>query len=378
MTIGGASTAVSGILTEVRVGASPKGEGLLVLTLEPNIAGLARGSGFSVHQGMSAPDLVAEFVASAGVPIEDRTSVPYRVLEFQARYGESLLTFASRLLEGEGIHYHFEGDTTVLADTNTDFPPAGPALTYAGDGGPGTLGRFGLGRALVPTRATVRGFNFLTPDQLIQGSAGGPGDSETYVFSSAVTSLNAAQRDANRRLEGATAEGRRHAGASGLPTPRAGSVITVVDTLGGAFNGSYLVTAARHVGISDARGGCFSFGNEFSAIPSAIPFRPPRVTPVPNVGGPVSAVVTGPAGSTVHTDQHGRVKLSFRFDRDSQNDENSSAWVRVGVPAGHTGEPFVPLVGSEALVAFIEGDPSQPIVIGSLNNPEDPPPSPTP
>jgi type VI secretion system secreted protein VgrG len=96
---------------------------------------------------------------------------------------------------------------------------------------------------------------------------------------------------------------------------------------------------------------------------------------VPNVGGTVSAVVTGPPGTTIYRDVNSRVKIQFRFDRESQQThEESIAWIRVNVPAGRTGELFVPRVGSEVLLGFIEGDPSQPVVIGSLNNPVDTPP----
>ena len=376
MSVGGVGSSVAGIVTEARVGASPQGQGLIVLALEPALARLARGSGFSVHQQVSRPEIVQEILSDAGVAAEFNFAGAHPQVDFQARYGESALAFVARLMEEEGIHYHFEDDTAVFADTNAVFPPAGPPLTYAGDGAPGTLvlSRFARGRGFVPTQATVRGFNFLTPGLLIEGSAGAPGSGEIYVFSSAVTSSLDASRQAARRLQGATAEGQGHVGASGIPTPRAGRVLTVADTLGGTFGGDYVVTGARHLGLRDAQGQCFSYANEFSAIPSVTPFRPPRVTPVPSVGGPLSAVVTGPPGSKVFRDEHGRVKVQFHWDRTGTNNENSSAWIRVAVPAGRTGEAFVPRVGSEVLVSFFEGDPSQPVIAGSLNNPLDPPP----
>jgi len=350
-----------------------------VVTLEPSVSQLARGSGFSVHQDSSTPDVVSDLLSQAGVPHQMVLAGSYSPFEFQVRYGESLLGFLSRLLEREGIHYHFAADgRMVLGDTNDAFQPSGTPLIYAGDGGSGALAltRFARGSGSVATLATVRGFDFLRPSFLVEGAAGTPGGAEVYVFSSAVTDVGTAQKEARALLEAAAVEGQRHVGSSGVPALRAGRLLTVVDTVGGGLGGSYLLTSVRHVALRDGQGSCFSYGNEFSAIPGSTPFRPARSTPVPNVGGVLSAVVSGAPGSTVERDAYGRVRVQFRFDREGRSDERSSAWIRVGVPPGRTNEAFAPRVGSEVLVAFVEGDPSQPVVIGSLNNPSDMPPWP--
>ena len=213
-----------------------------------------------------------------------------------------------------------------MGDSNAVFPPASATLAYAGDGAPGTLalGRFARGSNDAATLATVRGFNFLQPGLTIQGQAGVTGGVEIYAFSSAVTAIDTAHRQAGDLLEAIGAMAQRHVGASGVAALRAGRVLSVT----GALGGSYLLTSVRHVALRNAQGDGFSYGNEFSAIPLSTPFRPMRSTPIPNVGGTLSAVVTGPAGSTVYRDQHGRLKVQFRFDRDGAFNEHSSAWVR--------------------------------------------------
>jgi type VI secretion system secreted protein VgrG len=379
VSVPGASVSVLGLVTEARVGATPQGYGMVVATLEPNLAPLSRGSGYSVHQGLSAPDLVSKILDSAGITPQVVLKGHYPPLEFQVRYGESLLGFVGRLLEREGIHYHFAADgTIVLADTNDAFPAADTPLTYAGDGASGGLAltRFARGTGDVPTLATVRGFDFLRPSLLIEGVAGTPGGAEAFVFSSAVTSVDVARQQAQGLLEAAAVGGQLHVGASGVPALRAGRRLTVTDTAGGGLGGSYVVTSVRHVALREGQGKCFSYGNEFSAIPASTQFRPARSTPVPSVGGALPAVVAGPPGSAVYRDQYGRIKVQFRFDREGQSDENSSAWISVSVPSGRTNELFVPEVGDEVLVAFVEGDPSQPVVLGSLYNSTHPPPVP--
>jgi type VI secretion system secreted protein VgrG len=230
---------------------------------------------------------------------------------------------------------------------------------------------FARGAALVPTRVTVRGFNFENPPSNVQSSAGPTGGIDVSVFTSAVTALQDAVRQAQHRLERAALEGQFHTGASGVPAPRAGRLLTVSDALGGGLGGSYLVTSARHLALRDAQGTCFAYANEFRAIPASLPFRPARITPFPRLVGPVTAVVTGggPGGTTL--DEFGRTKVTFRF---AETINFVSVWARVAIPPGRTGELFAPAIGSEVLVDFMEGDPNQPVVIGSLYNNTDQPP----
>ena len=376
ISVGGVGTSVSGIVTEARAGALPDGHGMLLVTVEPALTRLALDSGFSVHQGETVQDTVQDIMESVGIFFLFQHSAGHEPLDFEVQYDESPLAFVSRLMEEEGFHYHDEDGTLVIADSNAAFTPAGPPLTYAGDGaiGPLTLGRFEKTQRLRPGLATVAGYDFERPTLLIRGSAGVAGSGELYSFDHAVTRATDAQRQAQLRLEGALAEAQRHVGASGVPTLRAGRLVTINDATGGAFGGTYVVTAVRHVLVRDAMGGCFSYANEFTCIPSATPFRPPRATPVPNVGGVLSAVVTGPTGEEVFVDRWGRIKVKFLFDRAPGSDQNSSAWIRVSNPLGRLGEVFLPEVGDEVLVAFVQGDPSRPVVIGTLFNGAHPPP----
>jgi type VI secretion system secreted protein VgrG len=135
------------------------------------------------------------------------------------------------------------------------------------------------------------------------------------------------------------------------------------------------VTEVRHAFVR-SEDGCLGYGNAFEAVPEGTPYRPPLRTPNPRVHGVHTAVVTGPAGSPVHTDQWGRVKVQFHWDRHGGMDENSSAWIRVALPAGRLDDPalYRPEVGDDVLVGFEHGDPAQPYVLGALYNGEHPPP----
>lgn len=159
---------------------------------------------------------------------------------------------------------------------------------------------------------------------------------------------------------------------------------------------------------------CILYGNRFTALPSAVPFRPALLTPIPRIDGVLTAVVTGISGEKYFVDEHGRIKIKFPF-LDVPADENASGWVRVATPPGKLNEGYlqqvdansapdyevpvfstqamnvigafggsgvggvrvashIPRVGTEVLVTFVRGDPSQPLVVGSLYNGIDRPP----
>jgi type VI secretion system secreted protein VgrG len=141
-------------------------------------------------------------------------------------------------------------------------------------------------------------------------------------------------------------------------------------------DGEYLLADVTHVaslggGYRSGGPGVFTYQNAFGCVPTGAPFRrSPRATPKPVVQGCQTATVVGPKGSEIFTDKYGRVKVKFHWDRDERRDADSSCWVRVAqVWAGNRwGAYFWPRIGQEVVVAFLEGDPDQPIIVGSVYN----------
>ncbi|MBN2035041.1 MAG: type VI secretion system tip protein VgrG, partial [Deltaproteobacteria bacterium] len=114
----------------------------------------------------------------------------------------------------------------------------------------------------------------------------------------------------------------------------------------------------------------------FVAIPSSVTFRPERNTPKPVVEGVQTAIVVGPSGEEIYTDEFARVKVKFHWDRVEGADETSSCWIRVSqLWAGvNWGAMFIPRIGQEVIIDFIEGDPDRPIITGRVYNQENMPP----
>jgi len=145
-------------------------------------------------------------------------------------------------------------------------------------------------------------------------------------------------------------------------------------------NGKFVLTSVVHdakqpVSVDD-REKEFNYANWFTCIPSSLPFRPSRLTPVPSVRGVQTATVVGPAGEEIFPDKYGRVKVQFHWDREGSDDVNSSCWVRVATFWAGTqwGAVHIPRIGQEVIVDFLESDVNQPIVVGSVYNADMMPP----
>lgn len=145
-------------------------------------------------------------------------------------------------------------------------------------------------------------------------------------------------------------------------------------------NGEYLLVSVNHSSRLSANyrsgDGEFFYQNTFTCIPYAVPFRPLMLTPKPVVQGTQTAVVVGPAGEEIFVDKYGRVKVQFHWDRQGQSNADSSCWIRVAqnMAGSKWGAAFWPRIGQEVIVDFLEGDPDQPIIIGTVFNASEMPP----
>ena len=163
-----------------------------------------------------------------------------------------------------------------------------------------------------------------------------------------------------------------------LPRARAGPRLRPV----GHFDadGALLLTGVQHA--SSQPDGCGrrrrlpSTRTRCACIPATLPFRPPRATPQPVVGGAADRGRRRPGRRELFIDRFGRVKVQFHWDREGRSDEHSSCWIRVAQPVGGSGAARSGSreVGDEVLVAFEQGDPDRPYVVGRLFDGDDRPP----
>jgi type VI secretion system secreted protein VgrG len=182
------------------------------------------------------------------------------------------------------------------------------------------------------------------------------------------------------RIEEVQSQYERVHGSASVRGICAGGLFTLTDYPRADQNREYLVLATQHaltLGDYESGGGeGLQFDCSFEAMPADTPFRLALVTPKPIVQGPQTAIVVGKAGEEIFSDEFGRIKVQFHWDRQGKADENSSCWMRVAQmwAGAQWGALSIPRIGQEVMVDFIEGDPDRPIVTGRVYNADNMPP----
>ena len=370
------TTIFGGIITEVGTSGDDGGTGYTVIALEPQLAVLARNADYRVFQDNSVPEIIAEILGESDLDFFFQLTGSYDRWPCTVQYNESDLNLVARLAEAAGIFFYFDEDgTAVFGDSAGGFG-GGLSLAYPGAALPLPVGEEAItglkrGGGLTPDQATVRGYSLNNPIFPPEATVGtGDGSREVYSYDASLTDGGMVTDRATVNLERFQVPLDRTWGTSTSADVRAGYGLAVSDASGNGLSGDSNVTEVTHVFVRTGDG-CLAYGNVFEAVPSGTDYRPPRLTPVPKVQGLHSAIVTSGAGA-------GRVIVQFIWDRLGEFDEQSFCPVRVNQPAGTlgAGEPFIPSAGEEVLVGFIQGDPSQPVVLGSLFNGANPPPAP--
>jgi len=385
------STTFAGIITGCSL-ASHEGTGALyTFRIESPLAYLALSSDYRSYQQVSVPDVVSDLYATvASATLSLAVTGTHANRESTIQFAETDFNFFSRLLEDEGIFYFFrqevEGSPTlILADAVSAYLPAPyEALRYSGNFAtnpqPNTECLRSFQKAIRESvrTSTLNTYDFQKPQiPLLVHSTTTEGRGEMYEFGSSATETAVLQALVRGRQERHTVERATSLGAGNAPDLRPGYTFTLDDRTDSRLGGSYLVTAVRHAAFRRTTNGVASlyYGNQFEVIPGDMVYRPALKTPKP-VAPACTAVVTGPAGEEIWTDQYGRVKVQFHWDRNGAHDQYSRAWLRVASQwAGKQwGMIFLPRIGQEVMVEFVNGDPDQPVITGSLYNDDQMPP----
>ena len=344
-----------------------------------------------IFQDLSVPEIVEKVFKDRGhTDFDLRLRGTYAKREYCVQYNETDLAFVQRLLEDEGIWYFVEHEkdrhVVVLSDHPSLLKPAKGAESVhmaavgAGWEAQDVVMTLRSDHRMRPGKVTLTDYNPLKPSaQLLRSEGDEKGD--LYEYPGGYQNHDDGERRALIRLE--EQELPRHVvrGESNCRGLRPGAVTEIAGHERRSLNGKYHVTSVRHsarqgAAVAGGDDGGFEYQNDFMAIPHDVPFRPPRITPRPRVHGAQTATVVGKSGEEIWTDKYGRVKVQFHWDRVGKKDDASSCWVRVATPwAGKQwGAIHIPRMGQEVVVEFLEGDPDQPIIIGSVWNAEQMPP----
>ena len=315
------------------------------------------------------------------------------VLEHCVQYRESTFAFVTRLMEQFGLYYfvtHADGVHTLnFADdpaSHSALPNPIPyrlrqAEWHSGDD---QIWDWAAEAQIQPGAYTLRDYNFTTPKADLTAKsllAGGHahGTSEVYDYPGQYDVADHGQKAAQVRMQDFAARRQVSGGTSNSRLLGCGSRFTLSEFTDSTANQEYLVVESTClVQESETQGYktdddddlLDTFVCTMRAVPSSHPFRLPNVTSRPLISGPQTARVAGERGQELTTDQYGRIKVKFPWDRRETEDENSSCWIRVSQSwAGQGwGAMFIPRIGQEVIVEFLDGNPDRPIVTGQVYN----------
>jgi type VI secretion system secreted protein VgrG len=387
-----------GFITEIAQGGRHGRYASYSAQLRPWLWFLTRTSDCRIFQDTTVPDIIKQVLKDHGfTDVKDSLSGKYRTWDYCVQYRETAFNFVSRLMEQEGIYYYFTHEqgkhTLVLADSYAAhdplagykeisyFPPSDTARDEH-------IFDWALTKSVQPAKYVLRSFDFRKPRANLEvNSAIAPDHAhnvyELFDYPGEYLETSEGDNYVRARIEEMHAQYERSRGICDTRGVCAGGLFTLKGHPRSDQNREYLVLAAHQsISLGDYESGAsasMQFQCSFDAIESQTPYRSARITPKPIVQGPQTAVVVGKQGQEIWTDEYGRVKVRFPWDRHAQ-DENSSCWIRVSHPwAGKNwGIIHIPRVGQEVVVEFLEGDPDQPIIAGRVYNADNMPPYPLP
>ena len=329
-----------------------------------------------IWQAQTVPQILEALFGELGfTDFRNALTGTYTARDYCVQYRETAFAFVSRLMEEEGIFYFFEhaegAHTLVLAD-DADAHAVCPGLATARVRQTATPAEFEdvvtrctLERRVTTGKVALDDYSFETPaTDLVVTVEGSAGTLRVYDYPGGFAQTSDGERLAKLRIEACEVPAKTLRGDSFCRAFTAGYKFTLEGHDREDANAAYVLHSVAHSGTQDG------YSNSFEAFPADVPFRPARVTPRPSIPGAQTAVVVGKSGEEIWTDSYGRVKVQFHWDQKGKNDENSSCWIRVaqGWAGKGWGAFFLPRIGQEVLVSFLEGDPDRPIVSGCVYN----------
>jgi type VI secretion system secreted protein VgrG len=385
---GGAARCFNGYVRSFgRTGAMGRGFTIYQFEAVPKMWNMTRTSDCRVFQKESVKDVALKLLNEAGVTdVSWACSMPSQPRDYIVQYNETDFDFLHRLLAEVGIGYCFRHSAgkheMVFCNSSADWPNVpGDALTvHPSDIREDTLttwqpkGSIQIGKVVSVDTDLLR---FKGRDEKTQTTSlpqSGKSTWEIYLSPGG----QAAQTDADparMMLEAAEAAADVYSATGRNPNMFAGGKAKIKTSMDAGGAETFLVTEILHEAYDETQvntNASDDYRNSFSAIPGSRAWRPRQSRGRPVMPGLQRAMVTGPSGEEIHVDQNGRIKIQFLWDRYGKKDENSSCWVRLMQPiaGGWGGSWFLPRIGDEVLVAFIDGDADRPVVVGSLYNAE--------
>jgi type VI secretion system secreted protein VgrG len=369
-------------------------------TMVPWLWFLTKTTDCRIFQNKTVSDIIQQICKEYGfTDIKTKLQATYEPRDYCVQYRETDYNFVARLMEQYGIFYFFEHEkekhTLVLTDNPDAHQPCPeqPKAKWNPQGSKSltedVVNTLEVEKIFRPGKYALTDFNFETPSTSLLSeidttiAVGGNSKYEVYDYPGEYENKGQGKTLVKVRMEEQEVKHLYVTGTSSCRAFSTGYRFDFEDYSRADLNQAYVLTTVSHtatVGDTYTTGksgdGTEAYTNAFTCMPHKVPFRPPQITPKPIIQGPQTAVIVGPSGEEIYSDKYGRVKAQFHWDREGARDENSSCWIRASQNwAGKQwGGMFVPRIGQEVIVEFLEGDPDRPIITGRIYNAEQMPP----
>jgi type VI secretion system secreted protein VgrG len=321
-----------------------------------------------------------------------------RKVEHCVQYRETDLNFMSRTLERYGVRYYYKytnSSHTVILSDQINYPNIPEAevsfpLTTDDHAGEDIITSWEHSYEFITGKWEHTDYDFINPSTSLKSNSQNHSaitlknneGYERYDYPGDFVKKDDGKAEAEIRLEAEESQFNTVQGTSNCKTFSPGYCFKLADhpTCKDEKGKAYLITTVYH---SAAQPGPYTgsdeparYSNSFTCITRDIQYRPQQHARQPILSSVQTAMVVGPGGEEIYTDEYGRVKVQFHWDREGKRDENTSCWVRVSQV--HAGRGFggidIPRIGEEVVVSFLEGDPDRPLITGRVYHKEAMPP----
>ena len=363
------------------------------MSLVPWLWFLSKTNNHRIFQDKNAKDIISQIFQDLGFTDFDFRAAGGKPREYCIQHNESDLHFVSRLMEEEGIAYFFKHESgkhkMIIVDQKNAYDDfAETDLEYSNGSSPDEqISRWEHLYNFKKGQWSFADYNYEDPTKKLFANTkttskfANNGRYEHYEYPG-MYDFGSGDDLVKIRLDAEEAGIDLVSASSDCTTFYAGGKFKVAKHESKTEKGEYIVVSIHHRAFDSTHiaggsgSGSTGYTNNFICIPSSVHFRPEPVHPKPVMRGPQSAIVTGPSGEEIYVDDLGRIKVQFYWDREGKKDENTTCYIRVMQTwaGAQWGASFIPRIGHEVIVDFLDGDPDRPIITGTVYNGKNKPP----
>lgn len=382
---------INGIITEVEQLPTEDGFSRYAATIRPWFWLLKLSENCRIFQEKTYPEIIADVFNACGFSdFENRLSNSYKTNDYVVQFNETDFNFVTRILEQEGIYYYFIHEngkhTLVLVDDNHTMDEIANLEYFPNDDKvehyiPDAVTLWQSKNTARSSSLKLTDYDFTLPTKNLLSQTTNPTTSalsklQRYRYPGKYQDREQGNNYTKLLMERENARFHTKSGTTNSVEVKCGVLFTLTDHYRDGENQQYMVTSTEIILHADNYTSTQSprltslFNCHFQAIPVTIAYRPQATAYRPIITGPQTAIVVGKSGEEIWTDKYGRIKVKFHWDLNEKSDETSSCWIRVAQTwAGKSwGTIYVPRIGQEVIVEFLDGDPDKPLVIGCVYN----------